>query len=157
MSLVPLARLRLPAVLLALLAVAGCDGFNSDEQVAFELVATAGRSDGVTPDDWQVAPAFRGRVEITAVPSPNPARPGETVSLIVYASEAPSGLDLYRRREVDGLLERFQSRAGVSGPNQYPFSFAGGEVSTTGRTGTHRLLVLDGLERVVTYGDVVLE
>ena len=147
---------RLSVVVLALL-VAGCDGFNSDEQVAFELLATTGRSDGITPDDWQVAPAFRGRVEITAVPNPNPARPGETVSLIVYASEAPTGLDLYRRREVDGLLERFQTRGGASGPNQYPFSFAGGEVSTTGRTGSHRLLVLDGLERVVTYGDVVLE
>lgn len=139
----------------ALFAVAGCDGFNGEEQRLFEDTAFASPSDGVSADDWRVGPLFGARFQLTQAASPNPAAPSDPVSLQVYADEAPGGIALYRRL-ADGGLQLIQAKPGVSGPNIYTFTFFGSEASSTGASGSSRLIVLDGIERVVTYGDLVL-
>jgi hypothetical protein len=157
--------MRRLAPLVLLLVVAGCDGFSGEEQRLFEVTAISSPSDGVTSDDWRVGPFYGARVQVIdrdqTTPgvegvSPNPAQPDGDVVLQVYADEGPGGFALYRRRP-DGELDLIQAVNGVAGPNIYTFTFFGSEVSATGAPGSYRLVVLDGLERVVTYGDLVLQ
>lgn len=152
-------------LLVAVLSVTGCDGFNGEEQRLFEDTAFASPSNGSTGDDWRVGPAFGGRLQVidqdpgaegTQGANPNPARPEDIVSVQVYADEAPGGLALYRRQP-DGGLQLILGLPGVTGPNIYTFTFFAGEASATGGSGSARLIVLDGTERVVTYGDLVLQ
>ena len=146
---------RLSVLLLALLA-AGCDGFSGGDQRLFEDAAFLGTSDGVTGDDWRVGPVFGGRVQVIRPATPNPARPNDSVIVQIYADAAPAGFALYRRR-ADGTLDLIQETFGVAAPNIYTFDFFGSEASPTGTSGSSRILILDGTERVATYGDVVLE
>jgi hypothetical protein len=157
--------MRRLAPLALLFLVAGCDGFNGEEQRLFQDTAYFSPSDGVTSDDWRVGPFFGARVQVidrdqaTASvegASPNPARPNGEVVVQVYADEGPGGFALYSRQP-DGGLDLIQAVNGVSGPNIYTFSFFGSEASATGASGSYRLVVLDGLGRVVTYGDLVLQ
>ncbi len=147
--------MRRLTLLLALFAVAGCDGFNGEEQRLFEDTAFGSPSNGVTADDWRIGPTFGARFQLTQAASPNPAAPSDPVSVQVYADEAPGGIALYRR-VADGSLQLIQAVDGESGPYIYTFTFFGSEASATGASGSARLLVLDGVERVVTYGDLVL-
>ena len=148
----------------ALFAVAGCDGFNGEEQRLFEDTAFASPSDGVTADDWRVGALFGAQFQVTdwdagasgiQGASINPAAPNDPISVQVIANDAPGGVALYRRL-ADGGLQLIQAKPGVPGPNIYTFTFFGSEASATGESGSARLIVLDGLERVVTYGDLVL-
>ena len=145
---------RLP-VLALLLVAAGCDSAGVQEQQAFEAQAFGGTSDGVTPDDWRVAPFFGVDVQVTQPAAPNPATPSEPVSVQIYADNLTGGLIL-ARREADGSIRDVQILRGESGPYIYTFTFFGGDASPAGGAGSSRLIVLDGLDRVVTYGDLVL-
>ena len=153
--------LRLSAALAFLLVATGCDSFSGEEQRLFEDTAYRGASDGATADDWRVSPTLGSRVQVLQPASPNPARlrgddgRGEIVSVQVYADEAPGGFVLYRRTAQGGLAP-VQGLAGAPGPNIYTFTFFAGEASATGTAGSVRLVILDGLERVATYGDLVL-
>ena len=142
--------------LVLLFLVAGCDGFNGEEQRLFQDTAFLGPSNGVTADDWRVGPFFGARAQVLQPAAPNPARPEDTVSVQIYADEGAGGFALYRRQP-DGGLDLIQALPGSSGPNIYTFTFFGSEASATGASGSYRLVVLDGLERVVTYGDLVLQ
>ncbi len=150
--------LRRLSALALFLVVSGCDSAGIQAQQAFEAQAFGSASDGVTPDDWRVAPFFAVDVQVTQAAAPNPATPSEQVSVQVYADETAGGLPLYRR-ELDGSIvpgSSFRALPPVAGPNIYTFTFSGGEASPTGGPGNTRLIVLDGLDRVVTYGDLVL-
>lgn len=147
--------LRRLAVLSALLAAAGCDSAGVQQQQIFEQSAFNSASDGPSPDDWRVAPFFGIGVQVTQPATPNPATPSEPVSLQVYADETAGGLALYRR-EPDGGIRIIQALRPVAGPNIYTFTFFGGDAAATGMPGSARLIVLDGLDRVITYGDLVV-
>lgn len=142
---------RLAASALALVLLAGCDSASSDAQLAFEASAFGSTSDGVTPDDWRPGPIFGAGTSVTVVPSPNPATPGERVTLQLYGDDGLGAFSLYRR-ELDGGLQLVQSQTGPA----YTFVFFASDASPTGTSGSSRLVVLDGFQRVVTYGDLVL-
>ena len=142
---------RLAAFALALATLAGCDSAASDAQLTFEAVAFSGTSDGVTPDDWRVGPIFGAGASVTVPASPNPATPGERVTLQLYGDEGLGTFSLYRR-ELDGDLLRIQLQSGPA----YTFTFFASDASPTGTSGSSRLIVYDGFQRVVTYGDLVL-
>ncbi len=147
--------LRRLSVLALFLTVSGCDSAGIQAQQAYEAQAFGSESNGVSPDDWQVAPFFGIGVQVTQAAAPNPAAPTEPVSVQVYADETAGGLALYRR-EADGSIRLVQGLLPVAGPNIYTFTFFGGDASPTGGAGSTRLIVLDGFDRVVTYGDLVL-
>ncbi len=136
---------------LALVLLAGCDSAASDAQLAFEATAFFGTSDGVTPDDWRAGPIFGAGASVLTVPLPNPALPGERVTLLLDGDEGLGAFTLFRR-EPNGDLQPIASEAGPV----YSFTFFASAASSTGATGSSRLVVLDGFERVVTYGDLVL-
>ena len=106
--------LRRLTVLSVLLIAAGCDSAGVQQQQVFEQAAFNGASDGVTPDDWRVAPFFAIDVQVTQPATPNPAAPGEPVSLQIYAEETAGGFALYRR-EPDGSIRLIQALSPATG------------------------------------------
>ncbi|HEX8387169.1 MAG TPA: hypothetical protein VF576_13345 [Rubricoccaceae bacterium] len=135
------------------LLVAGCDGFSSEEQLLFEDTAYRSPSDGVTADDWRAGPAFGSRVQVIQGASPNPAPQGELVSVQVYVEESVGRPQLFYRRPDGG----FSAVGSIPLGPLYTFTFLAGEVSETGAPGSYRLVVLNGLDDVMTYGDLVLQ
>lgn len=148
-------RSVLPVALVALLALAGCDATGTTGQAQFETEAFFTTPDGVDSTDWRVGPAFDARIQVQRRPDPNPAFSRETVTMQLYAPTAPAGFGLYRL-EADGRLFLVDDAPGQSGPSFYTFSFFASEVSATGLSGVYRLIVLDGRDRVVTFGDFEL-
>ncbi|HEX8298826.1 MAG TPA: hypothetical protein VF594_06655 [Rubricoccaceae bacterium] len=139
-------------------AFSGCDSVGTEEQLFFENQAFSGVSDGDTDDDWRVAPFFASHVLVIQEATPNPASPGtpnSLVEIIISDSDASGGYAVYRR-EPSGDLELIQGLEGQSRPGIYAFSFPPSAASETRTEGSKRLIVLDGLQRVVTYGDLVL-
>ena len=151
----PLLAVFLLATALAATSLAGCDSAGPEAQRFFEDTAFLSASDGATADDWRVGPAFATRVQVVQAAGPNPASPGGQVSLQIYADEAPGGFALYRRQP-DGGLRLVQAQPAQAGPYIYTFTFFGSEASPTGGAGSSRLIMYDGFDRVVTYGDLVL-
>ena len=152
--------LRSAALALAALALtaalAGCDATSdAANQRAFEDAAFFLPANGLDSTDWRVGPAFDTRYEVTQAPTPNPARAGDAVSLLVTTYSGSGGLALYRRLS-DGRLDLIDAQPGQPGAWIYSFGFFGSQVSQTGAPGPYRLIVLDANERVVTYGDVEL-
>ena len=135
-----------------LLPLTACDSLASGDQAAFEDQAYLTVPGSV--DVWRVGPAFDARVSILQPPTPNPASSNdEVVMQLDVTVAAPGGFALYRLYPEDGRLALVQSLSGVSSPWFYTFTFLGRDVDPLAQAGTYRLLVLDGTERVVAYGD----
>ena len=145
----PLAVLFLLATAVA--GLAGCDSAGGPEQLLFEDQAFQGASDGPTADDWRVGPIFGASVQVTVAATPNPATAREPVTLQFYSDDGLGTFALYVR-EADGGLRLVRAEGGPP----YTFVFFAGDATPTGGAGSSRLVVLDGLRRVVTYGDLVL-
>ena len=150
----PFARASLLVLPLAV-ALAACDAVSDGDQNLFEDQAYF--SPVGTASGWPVGPAFNARMRVLRPPTPNPAGPTDEVFMQLDVDvPAPGGFTL-RRLEADGRLLFVASVDGVNGPSFYTFTFPGRRVDELGRSGTYRLLVLDGSDRVVTYGDFVLQ
>lgn len=151
----------------SMLMSSGCDSANGEEQQIFETTALLGASDGATADDWRVGPGFAGRATVSDQDrdapgvqgaTPNPARRNSAQIVTVQVSSTFDSLGrvaLYRRED-NGNLQIIEERAGVNGPQDYTFAFTAAEASLSTAASTARLVVLDGLGRVITYGDLVL-
>lgn len=106
-------------------------------------------------DDWRTAPLYAvGRFEITQLPYPNPYAEPSGLSFSGFV-EGASELVL-RRLQSNGALV-FLARE-EPGAGTQPFFFTDDGTWFSGvQPGLHRLVVLDGRGRVVTYGDIQVE
>ncbi|WP_420454817.1 hypothetical protein [Rubrivirga sp.] len=156
----------------AVLSVAACDGTSAGPQRVFEDEALFTPVAGITetderatvlsrdPADWRIGPAYLNRVSLLELPSPNPVRRGQAVSFLVDTQGVPGGLRLYvlaedRAGAVDlvpvadpNAVEPAAAQAGF-----YPFSVSASQIALGG-PGLYRVLLLDGAQGVVTYGDL---
>ncbi len=159
--------LRLTILLLFL--TFGCT--NNDAQSDFERQAFS-PADGITQtdengnivgnpdtDDWRTSPFYAGLAEINPV-FPNPVLYSSSATLDVFLNGTPltSVLELgyfdFQNRwtqvqRVDGVTDFSQNPLIVN-----PASF--GSNASLAR-GTYRLVLLDGNQRVITYGDIEIE
>lgn len=153
-----------------LLVCSGCDVTNTNaNQELFERDAlettpsgfTATSADGSIiegeedPDDWRTAPLYAvGRFEMAQVPFPNPyaERSGLAFSGFV---EGLGELVLWRL-QLNGVLVLLDRQELGSGSRGFSFVDDGTWFSNV-QPGLHRLVVLDGRGRVVTYGDIEVE
>lgn len=156
----------LSAFIIGCLALAsGCDAFGtSEEQLAFREAAyqvpqgyTAVAADGdvisTDADDWRTAPVYAGRFYVEIPPSPNPVTADESMSMTVFVDGGViGGLSLYRVNAL-GDLQRVERVPGATRTGLYTLVLDGGELIDA-ETGLVRLVILDGREEVVTYGDV---
>lgn len=163
--------LRLLAVLPALLLLAACDSTSSAEQRLFEDEALLTPVVGITetdasatvlsrdPADWRIGPAFRNRVSLLELPNPNPVRLGQAVRFLVDTQGVLGGLRLYVRQERSGTVDlvpiadpnAYEPGAAQSG--FYPFAVSVRQIALGG-AGLYRVVLLDGSQNVVTYGDL---
>lgn len=162
-------------ILLNLLLFAGCS--KSDDQREFENQAlvmpqgitetdSQGNITGQTdPDDWRIGPMYRGLIalnsELTYPPHPNPVpyndniniqiyfrgeRPVEAIEILKFRSPSDSQYPQLRRLDENQLNSSFENIT-IEGKN-----IAEGP-SEDART-TYRLLIYDGKQNLISYGDV---
>jgi hypothetical protein len=163
--------LRLPAALLALLLLAACDSTSSTEQRLFDDEALLTPVAGITetdanatvlsrdPADWRIGPAFVNRVSLLELPNPNPVRLGQAIGFLVDSQGVAGGLRLYVLEERSGTVDlvpiqdpnAYEPAAAQSG--FYPFTISVRQIALGG-AGLYRIVLLDGSQNVVTYGDL---
>ncbi len=163
------------AVLLCLV-LAGCS--KTDDQKKFEDKAfslpsnyTAMTANGqpassnqTDPDDWRISPMYQGLVEISTPAYPNPVALNNTLRLEIdiVGIESVPGLQIYVFQEAQNLfgpidqLDQSQLSPGIRVFILEPSSFAGASTGQ-GVSGFNRLVIFDGRDNVISYGDVLVE
>lgn len=115
------------------------------------------------PDDWRIAPFFAGLFFFDGLPGPNPVAIGDRITFNI-SSPFIDGISFL---EIIVLIQdgtTFQPRS-VYGPASFDLSESISiDPVRFGRTGTaesargmHRIVLLDGRENVISYGDVLVE
>lgn len=144
---------------------------NNDAQSEFEQRAYS-QPEGITqtdqsgeidgdedPDDWRTSPFYAGLAEIDPA-YPNPLLYNETATLDVYLNGASStsilelGYFDFQDRWTQIDLEQDVLEFSVSSLTIDP-QFFGSNASLA--RGTYRVIVFDGNQRVITYGDITIE
>ena len=159
---------------LALLFLAACDGSSAGEQQLFEDEALLTPVQGITetdaqatvtardPSDWRIGPAYLNEASLLQLPSPNPVRFGDAIGFLVdLAQGLPGGLRLYVLAE--DPVTRAVDLIPIADPNAYQpqatqtgfysFSISARQIAYGG-AGLYRVVLLDGRQGIVTYGDI---
>jgi hypothetical protein len=150
-----------------LLLVSACG--QSDDQRDFEASAFS-EADGFTqtdsggevissdPDDWRIAPFFQGVVEVDP-PFPNPVQSTDQFTLNIWITgvEAVNGIRIYAfygGNNIRLVYEDNQRPMPTGLANLPPISAAEIVELPESPQGLYRIIVLDGDENVITYGDI---
>lgn len=129
-------------------------------EMTFEGTVVAGKQD---PDDWRIAPMFGGLIDVETPAYPNPVAFNSNLSIDLYISglETISALEVYAFKfpgELYGPLyieENLSSTTLVTinlNASSIAHSTGGSEASNI-----YRLLIFDGRQNLITYGDVRIE
>lgn len=153
----------------------GCS--KSDDQVEFEREARSlpeniternGNGEIVDnaedSDDWRIGPMFQGLVEVETSAYPNPVNVNARVRIDLYLTgvDAVRGLEVVVFQEPDFLIGPVYVENGSSlSPgdltiNLNPTEFAP-DNNPERAVGLNRILIYDGNENLITYGDVEVE
>jgi hypothetical protein len=161
-------------IILSVFLMLGCgqdDDQRQFEQEAFQLpggiTETEGNGSIVSedPDDWRIAPFFQGLISIEPI-YPNPVSIGDQLSLDinVLGIDAVSGLTVAVLNE-DAANAPFRSLYTVN-QNPLPPGLTSIPINPVelGRfnnpesaRGIHRLIIYDGRQNIISYGDVLVE
>lgn len=157
--------------LLLLILISACN--QNDDQRDFERSAFSSPDDAYTqtsangeiisedPDDWRVSPFYQGLVNIEPA-FPNGAGSSDKISINLdnHGFESVSGLIVwaYYSDSADGL-RLLDERSGELHPGLTTISFQGIQVARFPENpqGLYRVIILDGNENVISYGDVRIE
>lgn len=110
-------------------------------------------------DDWRIAPLYIGLADVRAI-FPNPVQYGSNINLEVKINGAPVGSTIklgYLNTSNDWL---FLQAMDVSSDFEFvSFSIKTPQLGSTAEQarGIHRLLLFDGNQRIITYGDLFIE
>ncbi|SHK97593.1 hypothetical protein SAMN04488087_2445 [Rhodothermus profundi] len=154
------------AGLLLLLILTGCDTRQQEDFLSAALRPPEGftRTDengqvlSVDPDDWRVAPAYRGYLRFDPA-YPNPFSGGEVRLPFYVFSSLSGGLSLWAN-DVEGRPRLLDEHPSLTQPGAYVFTFDPA-VLTPDRNlarleGLHRLYVYRGTD-LVSYGDLMIQ
>jgi len=152
----------------------------SDDQREFEQEARSGPN-GYTetdsqgevisedPDDWRISPMYRGLVTIgegitgSQPPYPNPLPLNQDLTLNLYINdiETLSKFYIYTFRPPSGLSGPIYSEEDISSPILLSPPLSGeliaGSSSGSQASGLYRLLIYDGQDNIISYGDIRIE
>lgn len=155
----------------------GCS--KSDDQLQFEREALSqpqnitetdgnGNITGTSdPDDWRIGPMYRGRINIgglsdSQVPFPNPVAFNSTLHIYLtqLTPDEISTLEIYKltefnNRQVVRLYDEFEINSTFNDLRIPASKIADGEGS--GASGIYRILIYDGRENLISYGDVEVQ
>lgn len=143
----------------------------NDEQKEFEQKAFS-EADGVTvtnyqgkvenedPDDWRISPFYQGLIRIDPA-FPNPAGSSDNIQIHIYNSNIESISDIevrayYRSTSEYRYLDHIQGEL-IQTLNILNFRGTAVAQAAESPQGTYRVIILDGNENVVSYGDIQIE
>ncbi|MFH5831241.1 hypothetical protein ACG2F4_06105 [Halalkalibaculum sp. DA3122] len=171
-----LKNIALVAISVLCLMLAGCS--KSDDQKEFENQAysppqnfTAMSADGrpagsnqTDPDDWRISPMYQGLVEVSTPPYPNPVPLNSSfrIDIDILGFETVPGMEIYAFEEAQNIFgpiaqySQSELNPGVKVLVLNPANFSGTS-SVQGTAGLNRLVIFDGRDNVITYGDVMVE
>lgn len=167
-------RPRYPICLsiLLILLLFGCS--KSDDQIEFEDQAYAA-PDGITettsdanqepisvdPDDWRISPMYQGLVRFETLPHPNPVQRNTTIQFDMYVNviEGIPGLLIHI---YDPLDRRLGLRIYNEEQNTLPVGPKLIILDTSifpqnSSTNLYRIIIFDGRDNVVSYGDIEIQ
>lgn len=116
------------------------------------------------PDDWRIAPMFTRLVSVEPV-YPNPTK-GDDLRIQVYVerNEAVFGLYIVRvdpKSYPYRLIPLYRNMQSPANPGLLniiiPFKLIFPQYPLLDERGLHRILILDGRDQIISYGDVMLE
>lgn len=110
------------------------------------------------PDDWRIAPAFRGTIDITTSAYPNPVSFNGSFEILINVQgfQSTSGLQVYAFQQPNELIGPIFQQAGQLQPgfltvrlSPQQFAFSSGNFGNL-----YRIIIYDGQLNIITYGDV---
>ena len=172
-------HLILTAILILGGLLASCS--KSDDQRQFEEQARS-QPQGITetnaqgqvvstdPDDWRISPMYRGLVFIgngisdSQPPYPNPMQYNKSLDLNIYVSntETLDYIEIYTYEIPSQLNGPIYTESDISSPQLVsPTNLSGEFISSSSggsqASGLYRLLIYDGQQNLITYGDIRIE
>lgn len=135
------------------------DAFSQPQNIT-ETKRNNGEVINEDPDDWRISPFFQGLIDVTTPAFPNPALSSDdiTIDLNNYGLESISGLQVmaYYSNNAFRLLD---SRNGQLPTGNISLNFQGSLVAQFSENpqGLYRVIIMDGSENVISYGDIEIE
>jgi hypothetical protein len=117
----------------------------------------------VDPDDWRIAPFFQGLVEIQpAFPNPVQTTENVTIEITITGVEAVRGLDVVAWFEGGHVRSVYQDPSNPLNFGLKSVRFSALELSRFGTDGDEarglrRVLIFDGNDNLISYGDIKVE
>lgn len=160
-------------ILILILIVAGCTKSNS--QKVFENDAKSSiqgytetdihgkiNPNHVDQDDWRIGPMFHGYVQVNIPPYPNPTNNQQIkMELNITGLSEVTGLYVYDRTPSNKYVQVLPPNDAVLDPGILPLTFEPIQMSNTGNVadirGLNRILIYDGQQNLITYGDILVE
>lgn len=153
-----------------LVSCSGSDDQREFEQQALstpsgftETDASGAVTGDVDPDDWRIAPFFQGLVEIQPA-YPNPVQTTENVNIEITITgvEAVRGLDIMVWFDGGHVQSVYQDPGNPLNPGLIVARFSALDLSRfdnggEGARGLRRVLIFDGNDNLISYGDIKVE
>ncbi len=128
-----------------------------------ETDASGALTGNVDPDDWRISPFFQGLVEIQpAFPNPVQTTENVTIEITVTGVEAVRGLNIMVWFEGGHVPSVYQDPSNPLQPGLIVARFSALELSRFGNggdgaRGLKRVLIFDGNDNLISYGDIKVE
>ncbi len=125
-----------------------------------EMTATGVPVEGEEADasDWRIAPEFRGLIDVQTPAYPNPVAFNGAVRIDLFISgiQAVNGLQVFVYRPLNNTLDgpfyvEMQTNPGLLTVTLAPQQFAR---TGTGDENLYRIVIYDGVQNIITYGDI---
>lgn len=132
-----------------------------------EMNSNGVRVDGGENDssDWRTAPDFSGLVRVATPPFPNPVSYNANfeIQLNIIGLDAVKGLSIYAFQQPNRVTvgSALRTVGGTIQPGLKTFTISPQEFAPSSSVGnlgsTWRIIIMDGRQTVITYGDILIE
>ena len=152
-----------------LVFLSGCS--NNDAQNQFEAQAYStpfnvtetdfqGNVVRLDSDDWRISPIYLNLIAVEPV-YPNPVLYGNDLVMEVYVNSTPisSIIQVYYFNQINSNPIFLQSENIIDDFDILTVQISTQQFGSTGEIarGIHRILLFDGSQRMITYGDILIE
>jgi len=115
-------------------------------------------------DDWRVGPMYRGLISVgspdTQPPYPNPLPYNQnlTIGLYIRSIDTLNRLEIYSFKNPNQFIGPINTIEGLNPPGYEEITLSGSNISGSAggssADGLYRILIYDGQQNLITYGDV---